>query len=240
MNSAIITIGDELLRGTICDTNSQWLCNYLYRLGFPVSEIVSLPDDEDVITRKLRQLSNEYSLIFVTGGLGPTSDDLTRDAAAGAFFSPLESNSGVIDDIRNFFARINQNMPASNRRQALIPKGAQVLNNSLGTAPGFIISRGEKQIFFFPGVPSELKEMFSSLVEPMLTSMTDGDGQAHVTLSRTYNVCSIGESLLQDQIGHLASVNSNPSLTYLCTPRLICFVDLSDVPHNKNKLVSIF
>ena len=87
MNAAIITIGDELLLGTVCDTNSQWLANNLYKLGFTVKEITSLPDNKDVIIRKLRQYSNEHSLVFVCGGLGPTSDDLTRDGAAEAFFS---------------------------------------------------------------------------------------------------------------------------------------------------------
>lgn len=221
MNSAIITIGDELLRGTISDTNSQWLSNYLYKLGFPVQEIASLPDDEAVITRKLRQFSNEYPLIFVTGGLGPTSDDLTRDAAAGAFCCPLESRSELIDDIRHFFSLMNKDMPASNRRQALIPKGAKTMKNPIGTAPGFVISRGEKQIFFFPGVPSELKQMFSSEVEPTLVSNYAEDSSKEVTVSRTYNVCSIGESTLEDRIGHLASVTSNPSLTYLCSPGMV-------------------
>jgi nicotinamide-nucleotide amidase len=221
MNSAIITIGNELLRGTICDTNSQWLSNYLYKLGFPVSEIASLPDDEAVITRKLRQFSNEYPLVFVTGGLGPTSDDLTRDAAAEAFCCPLESRSELIDNIRLFFSRLNKDMPASNRRQALIPKGATVLNNSIGTAPGFVVSRGEKQVFFFPGVPSELKKMFSLSVEPMLVSSGADKVNGRTTLSRTYNVCSIGESTLEDKIGHLANVTSNPSLTYLCSPGIV-------------------
>ena len=224
MNCAIITVGDELLTGSVCDTNTQWLGGMLYKLGFPVRETASLPDDKEAITRKLRQFSNEYSLIIVSGGLGPTSDDLTRESAAEAFYCSLELQSEVVESIRRFFASIHQDMPASNRKQALIPKGARLLPNPCGTAPGFCITRGEKHIVFLPGVPSELKAIFNESIAPWLTALTSSETASQTVLSRTFNVCFIGESMLEDRIGHLATVSSNPSLAYNCSPGVISLI----------------
>jgi len=221
LNAAIITIGDELLRGSVCDTNSSWLANRLYKLGFPVKEIVSLPDEEQVISTKLKEISSQYSLLFVTGGLGPTSDDLTREAVASAFDLSLELNMAIVENIRKFFFDRGKDMPSTNKKQAMIPEGAVILNNLTGTAPGFRLSIDGSFVLCFPGVPSELQNMFDSSVVPWLVTLKEKENSSDLTISRTFNVCFIGESHLEEKIGHLATITSNPSLSYLCSPGLI-------------------
>jgi len=153
--AAILTIGNELVSGDVVDTNGAWLATRLERLGVSVILVAAIPDDLDQVARVLRREAAESDLVFVTGGLGGTPDDLTREAVAAAFEVEQESVPELANTLRSRFTRD----PEYAARWADLPAGSRPLQNPLGGAPGFVI----ENVYVFPGLPSEMQAMFETV-----------------------------------------------------------------------------
>lgn len=166
MTAAIFSIGTEITRGEIDNTNASWLAEELTRIGLEVTEIASVPDDRALIISALARLGGAHDLVVCTGGLGPTTDDITSECAAAVLGVPLERHQPSYEMIATRMQRFGRAMAPSNAKQADFPAGATVLPNPHGTAPGFSVSVGTARMFFMPGVPSEMKPMFTDHVAP--------------------------------------------------------------------------
>lgn len=165
---AILTTGNELLNGELTDTNTGTVAEILSRYGYRLRCSLSVPDQEKEISAALTYLVGHVDFVIVTGGLGSTGDDLTARAAARALGQQLVINDDALDMVRQWFAMRNRPMEPSNERQALLPQSAQPLPNHYGTAPGFRIRHESCELFFLPGVPTEMKAMFENAVLPVL------------------------------------------------------------------------
>jgi nicotinamide-nucleotide amidase len=165
---AVLTIGDELLSGELPDTNTATIGRLLGAHGYALREALTVGDVEDDIQGALQQLVSRRQVIIVTGGLGPTADDLTARAAALAFGQRLAVNDEALRQIRDFFRQSGQAMHPRNEKQALLPQRARVLANRRGTAPGFWLQVEGREVFFLPGVPAEMTAMLSESVLPLL------------------------------------------------------------------------
>lgn len=198
MKTAIFTVGTELAQGELVDTNSAWIAEQCSALGCQIAQMVTLPDDVEAIVATLHRLVREVRLVVVTGGLGPTSDDLTARAAAKAFDQPLVEDRGTVEKIRRLWARRGREMPESNLNQARLPEQAEVLQNPVGTAPGFLLGHDSVDIFFLPGVPREMKALFRQEVLPRIAPRTVR--RTHQVHLRSYGM---PESELADQLAEL-------------------------------------
>lgn len=168
MEIEIITTGDEVMQGVIVDTNAAWIAERVNALGHEIVRHSAVGDDIGQIGDVLVAASKRAGCVIVTGGLGPTSDDVTIEAAAKAFGVELESDKKVLEGIGLFFERVGRPMSRSNEKQAMIPKGGQPLVNRVGTAPGIKVGLGGAEFFFLPGVPKELYQIFDESVMPWL------------------------------------------------------------------------
>jgi len=168
MKAAIVTIGDELLIGQTVDTNSAWMGAELSKLGFDVCRITSVHDLHDDIVRALDSSSREAHIVLITGGLGPTSDDITKKTLAEYFNTKLVINQDVLDMIVEMLKRRNFPMNDNNRRQAEVPESCRVLTNAAGTAPGMWFEKEGTIFVSMPGVPSEMKYLMTTHVLPDL------------------------------------------------------------------------
>jgi nicotinamide-nucleotide amidase len=164
MTASVFSIGTEITRGEIDNTNASWLSEELTRIGLLVTEIAAAPDDRTLIIGALERLGNAHDLVVCTGGLGPTTDDITTECVAALLGVPLERDESSYEAIRIRMERFGRVMAPSNAKQADFPRGAQILPNPYGTAPGFSIRVGRALMFFMPGVPSEMKPMFANHV----------------------------------------------------------------------------
>ncbi len=171
MTAAVLSIGTELTRGELVNTNATWLAEQLTSLGFDVLEHAVVDDDVERIVEVLSRLAGRVSLIVATGGLGPTSDDLTAAAAARALGVPLERDPSALETIRQRYVVRGRPMPASNEKQADFPKGARVLPNPIGTAPGFQVTIGKAECSFLPGVPQEMQAIFKQTIAPNVAKL---------------------------------------------------------------------
>jgi nicotinamide-nucleotide amidase len=198
MNAALVTVGDELLVGQVVDTNASWLAEAVSNLGIRVARKASVGDVHYDIVRILRDLAAVSDVLIVTGGLGPTHDDVTRFAAAEVMGVELEFHPELLDRIVERFGRLGKKAPESNRVQAMIPRGSGVLSNPIGSAVGFFGEMPGKgpTLFVLPGVPLEMRRMFLDQVRPVLKTMP---GRLPVT-RRTIVTAGIGESHLQDRL----------------------------------------
>ncbi|MGB8221790.1 MAG: competence/damage-inducible protein A, partial [Polyangiales bacterium] len=160
MTAAVLSIGTELTRGELVNTNAAWLGEELTKLGFDVTEHATVDDQLDRIVTLIRRFAEEHRVVIVTGGLGPTSDDLTTAAAAKAAGVALRRDESIVEGIRRKFKAFGRVMPESNAKQGDFPEGAKILSNPVGTAPGFAIRLGQALLFFTPGVPREMKHIF--------------------------------------------------------------------------------
>jgi nicotinamide-nucleotide amidase len=153
MNAQIITIGDEILIGQIVDTNSAWIAKELNKLGISVSKIISIGDDASKIQQTITEALHSSKIVIITGGLGPTNDDITKNVLCQIFNSELVLNSYVLENIKFLLDKRNIPLNENNRSQALVPDKAKVLNNLIGTAPGLMFEKNDKILFSLPGVP---------------------------------------------------------------------------------------
>lgn len=172
MRIEIVTTGDEVMQGAIVDTNAAWIAERCHLLGHEIVRHSSAGDDAEAIGDLLRGAAERAEVVIVTGGLGPTADDITVEAAARTFGAKLVRDESVLDEIRTFFQRVGRPMSSSNEKQALIPKGARALPNRVGTAPGIHAKLGGTEFFFLPGVPAELHQIFSDSVHPWLAEVS--------------------------------------------------------------------
>ena len=175
MNSAeIITIGDEILIGQTVDTNSAWIGMQLNLLGVMVSRITSVSDRREEIRSALSEALGRTGLVLMTGGLGPTSDDITKETLAEYFGSKLVTDEEVLAVVTERLRKRNLEMTDNNRRQALVPDNCTVLANHMGTAPGMLFNEDGKIIISMPGVPSEMKHIMQEHVLPLVASRAGG------------------------------------------------------------------
>ncbi len=209
MSAEIICVGTELLLGDILNSNSQYLAQELAALGVPHFYQTVVGDNIDRVQQAIEIACNRSNILIFTGGLGPTPDDLTTEAIAGYFQTPLIEHPSVIADIEDKYAQRGREMTASNRKQALQPAGAEILANPLGTAPGMIWQpRQGITIFTFPGVPREMYRMWRDTAVPFLK--TQGYGQ-NTIYSRSLRFFGIAESALAEKVNHLFD-STNPTV----------------------------
>jgi len=195
MKTAVLSTGTELTRGELINTNATWLSEQLTALGFDVIENATVDDDESRIIDAVTRLGNTVDLVLCTGGLGPTTDDLTAVSVAKALKVPLERDVESLERIRSFFDRIGRPMSAWNEKQADLPAGSTVLPNENGTAPGFAVDVGRARMFFMPGVPREMKSMFSDLVVPQIAKRIE-----RLTHQIHLRTLGLGESDIQKRL----------------------------------------
>lgn len=176
MRIATLSIGDELLCGEVVDTNAGFIAARLYDVGARVRMHLTVGDDEARIVAALAELAAENDAVVVTGGLGPTPDDLTAAAAARAAGTQLELSAAALAHLARFEERISGALHPANRRQALIPAGSSPIPNPLGTACGFVLELGAARLFFLPGVPFEMERMLEDTVLPALAGPGGGAG----------------------------------------------------------------
>jgi|CXWL01.1.fsa_nt_gi nicotinamide-nucleotide amidase len=217
MNAVIISCGTEIVTGQCVDTNSAWLSERLTAHGIEVVAHVSVGDNLARMVAAIRRARDEADLVLITGGLGPTLDDLAREALALALNRPLHESAEALAQIFAFFQRWRRDMPESNRVQALIPEGCEVIANPRGTAPGIVFfddakdvastlnQGGLRGVIALPGVPGEMKAMFDAYVEPRLASSTTA-----CTLSARLHCFGINEARLGETIADLMTRERNP------------------------------
>jgi nicotinamide-nucleotide amidase len=198
MSAAVVAIGTELTRGELVNGNARWLSERLTELGFTVSSHVTVPDDAERIRGTLLDLGQESKVIVCTGGLGPTSDDLTTQAVADALGVELVRDVESLAKIEARFRARNRVMPSLNAKQADFPAGAQILANEVGTAPGFGVTIGNAHAFFMPGVPREMQFIFDTYIAPQLAPLAVRNShQVHI---RTYGLY---ESMVAERLRDL-------------------------------------
>ncbi|MDW8298920.1 MAG: CinA family nicotinamide mononucleotide deamidase-related protein [Anaerolineae bacterium] len=209
-HAEIISIGEELLssESETLDTNSVYITQQLGTLGVRVLYKTTVGDDEMRIADVLRIAMQRVSIIITTGGLGPTVDDKTRQAVAIATNRQLVFQQALLDEIAAKFARFNVRMSANNRAQATLPEGAVAISNPAGTAPGFYVEHNGAIIISLPGVPREVKAIMEQSVLPLLRTRL---GAPRVIKTRVLRTAGIGESHIDEQIGHLERL-SNPTV----------------------------
>lgn len=201
MNVELINTGSELMLGRVLNTHQQWLCRRLADLGYVVTRQVAVADTGCDIEQAVREALTRANLVITTGGLGPTSDDITRDLIAQLLGKKLHEDASIVAHITKFFTARQRPMPASTLVQAQVPEGAIVLPNPNGTAPGLAIKAADtKWLIMLPGPPRELRPMFNEAVVPLLQRQLPLDGEF---VCRTLRTVGIGESQAADRIGKL-------------------------------------
>ena len=225
MRCDVLAVGTELLLGQIVDTNSSWLGENLAMHGFDSLSQVKVGDNIGRITGHLRRMLSESDAVIMCGGLGPTHDDLTREAISEVMGVELHLDEDVADVIRHLFSSRNRTMPENNLRQAMVPEGAMIIPQTRGTAPGLICpvvietesGPVERVVYAVPGVPHEMREMFERAILPDLQQRS---GEHWTIASRTLRTWGESESGLNerlDDIIHDLDAEGNPTLAFLAS-----------------------
>jgi nicotinamide-nucleotide amidase len=210
-NAAIICVGNELLNGQTVDTNSSWLAERLLSVSIPVVCTCVVGDVVGDIKSAIEYASGRADIILITGGLGPTDDDLTRNGIAEFLGVELEYHSEIEEEIKKFFSARGVLMAEKNKVQAYLPVGTSAIENGLGTAPGIFYKNDKKIIAAFPGVPSEMKQMFDKSVLPRIKKIACGE----FLIIRKVRCIGAGESVVAEMLGDLMSRGRNPQIN--CT-----------------------
>jgi nicotinamide-nucleotide amidase len=214
MNAIILSVGDELVLGQTVDTNSAWISQQLAAIGCGIVGHQTVGDDQLSIEKMIAQSVEGADVIILSGGLGPTDDDLTRQAIAAVLNAELVEDPRWTAEVQAFFARLGRQMPERNRIQSMIPRGAEMLWNTNGTAAGIKAEiprqsgAGAVTLFAVPGVPKEMKAMFARDVFPWVRQRSGGAA----ILSRTLHTFGLGESAVADRLGDLMARDRNPSV----------------------------
>ncbi|MGQ0634329.1 MAG: CinA family nicotinamide mononucleotide deamidase-related protein [Planctomycetaceae bacterium] len=240
MSAEIIAVGTELTTGAKLDTNSQWLSLELAAAGISVQSHTTVADDLAANVALLRAAVDRSDVVLITGGLGPTLDDLTRDALSALAASPLVLHEPSLEAIRQMFARRNRDMPERNVVQAMLPAGAEPLPNQNGTAPGVFLTlpragRIPCQIAALPGVPSEMKPMFLEQVVPRLIA---AGGATGVIRHARINCFGPGESAAEQMLGDVTARGRDPEVGITVheatiTLRIVAHADTPDEAQRK-------
>jgi nicotinamide-nucleotide amidase len=196
--ASVLSIGTELTRGEIDNTNATWLAERLTAIGLEVASIRTVADDATAIIAALEQLSQASALVVSTGGLGPTTDDITSACVARWLGVERVRDATVLAGLEQRLSRLGRALTASNAQQADFPAGARILDNAHGTAPGFGVVRGDSQLFFMPGVPREMRPMFERHIEPVASALVSG--AQHQVRLRCFGS---PESVLNDKLSGL-------------------------------------
>lgn len=219
MKASIVTIGDEILIGQIVDTNSAFIAKQLDQLGFKVVETISIADEQEAITHMLSRYNGQMDLVIMTGGLGPTKDDVTKKTLCNFFNDTLIENEQVLKHVtvllEEFYRR-----PVSeiNKQQALVPSQAEVLFNKVGTAPGIILKNNKTFFISLPGVPFEMKHIIENELKPWVLTHFDAFYNVHQTILTQ----GVGESLLAERIADWENALPNTiKLAYLPSPGMV-------------------
>lgn len=202
MKAEILTIGDELLRGEIIDSNKSFLSEQLLALDIETHHHTSVRDDPADMIDAFRRAAERSDVVLVSGGLGPTRDDLTSAVLAQAFGRAHRLDPAVLETIRAFFRSVGREMSENNEQQAWFPEGSEVLPNPIGTAPGFLLEQGRALFFCMPGVPRELERMLREQVLPRIAARRGGGAVVRAKLLRTFGM---GESSLDDELKDIAA-----------------------------------
>src|SRR5947207_2163628 len=214
-NAEIVAIGSELLLGQIVDTNSAWMAQRLTALGVNLFFKSVVGDNPGRMKEVIERALERADVVITSGGLGPTQDDLTREIVAEVAGRQLVFDQNLLAQVEEHFRRRGRTMTPNNRRQAYMPEGAIPVRNPNGTAPCFIVEDSRGVIFSLPGVPVELKWLFENEVEPYLRRKFN---LAEVIHYRVLKIVGIGESGVDDKVGHLIANSSNPTVGVLALP----------------------
>ncbi len=206
MSAAVLSIGSELSRGELVDTNAAWLSEQLVALGHTVREHACVPDEPEDIAAALKRLTERVQVVVCTGGLGPTSDDRTAEAVAQACGVPLVRDPEAYEHVRRRYQARGRALSDASASQANLPEGARMLPNQEGTAPGFEVKLGDARCFFMPGVPREMKAIFERTVRPSVAPL--GQRDSHQVHLRTFG---LPESVLAERV---ADLEERPGVTF--------------------------
>ncbi|MCX4323732.1 MAG: competence/damage-inducible protein A [Lachnospiraceae bacterium] len=213
MTVEIIAVGTEILLGNIVNTNAAYLAEKCAGLGLSCYHQDVVGDNEERLTETIRLALTRADIILLSGGLGPTQDDLTKEAAAKVMGKELYLHEPSREAIRQFFAERNLEITENNWKQAMVPEGCIVVENPGGTAPGIIIAENGKHVVLMPGPPGELIPMFEKSIIPYLAELTTG-----VIYSQTVKICGVGESKAESMVEDLVDAQDNPTIaTYAKT-----------------------
>ncbi|MFA6200041.1 MAG: competence/damage-inducible protein A [Bacteroidales bacterium] len=218
MNIEIISIGDELLIGQVVNTNASFMAQELNKVGLNVNRITTIADDAQEIESSVLVALNNSDCVLITGGLGPTKDDITKYTLAKLFDSNMIENKDVLENIRNIFNHRNYILTPTNRLQAQVPEKCKVIENLVGTAPGMCFEKDNKLVVSMPGVPFEMKEMMTKHVIPILLSHYKPSAIFHKTIITQ----GVGESFLSDMIEEFeVALPKYIKLAYLPAPNML-------------------
>ncbi len=219
MNIEIISIGDELLIGQVVNTNASWLATKCKESGLTTNRIVTVADEPGAIKKAIREASENVKFAIVTGGLGPTKDDITKGVLCDIFQTELTLNEEVLNHIRAIFSRRNLQLSELNVKQAEIPAGATILYNELGTAPGMVFQKENFTLVSLPGVPFEMKNIFEKELKPFIINKYN----LSPVISETIMTCGIPESFLAEKLEDWENnlAGKGLSLAYLPQPGII-------------------
>jgi nicotinamide-nucleotide amidase len=198
MIAEILSTGDEVRSGALVDSNSAYIAEILEEAGLEVIRHSTVGDDLSAISSILKEIGTRADIAVVTGGLGPTTDDLTAEAAAMAAGVELLENPSALISMESFFRKRNRLMNSLNRKQSLLPKGSKCLENPVGTAPGFALKIGKGLFFFLPGVPSEMKMMLSGKVLPGISELCGGSRE--YSLVRNISTFGLTEAAVNENL----------------------------------------
>ncbi len=214
----IISIGDELLIGQVVNTNASWMGELLFANGIALSRVVTIGDSESELHQALDNALKRVQFVFLTGGLGPTSDDITKPALCSFFKVPLVFNDEAYGYVETLFARRGIAVTARNREQAMVPANAAIIQNANGTAPGMWFEKDDAVIVSMPGVPFEMKHMFEKQVLPRVKALSQSDYHLFKTVMTT----GTGESMIADRIaGWESALPAHLKLAYLPQPGIV-------------------
>jgi nicotinamide-nucleotide amidase len=213
MKAYIITIGDEILLGNTLNTNAAYIGEQLFEINIPVLKTSVVGDDNSSILNELKLASETTDLILLTGGLGPTHDDITRKSIVDFFKTELIENKEVLEDINNLFEKRKRKVTSVNIDQAKVPKIAEVIRNHLGTAPGLWIEKDKKFYAVMPGVPYEMEAMMESTVIPKLKEIIGTEQK--ILKKKMLQTTGIPESTLYERLGNLDELLQGAKLAFL-------------------------
>lgn len=206
-SAEILCVGTELLLGDIINTNASYISRRLAALGIPVYRQAVVGDNPERMRQAIAESFSRSDCLILSGGLGPTCDDITKEMVAEHFGLELELNQEALDRMMEYFSSMGRNMTKNNEKQAMAPRGARVLQNNWGTAPGFVIEQGEKTAILLPGPPIELEPMWRERVEPYLFERSNS-----VIVSKNIYILGMGESAVEDKLRYMMEELENPTV----------------------------
>lgn len=209
MKVSILSVGTEILLGQIANTNAQFISKVLNGLGASVMRHVAVGDNPARLEKTFKEELANHDVVILTGGLGPTKDDLTKQTVAQVLDKNLETNKQAMDHIEQYFKRENRTMTPNNRQQALVIEGSEVLNNDFGMAPGMYLEVDDKKVVLLPGPPKELQPMVNQYLVPYFLN------EERVIFSESLKFAGIGESSLETELIDLIDQQTNPTIAPL-------------------------